>query len=313
MCRWTIGWANYGVRHAVSAVHIRYLSFRPWQGDRLEPGVLLILAEEGIGDEVLFSSCYQQAIDRVDKCIIECEQRLASLFRRSFPTAIVVGKVRSDDVSWLDKLPTPTHQVLCGDLPRFFRTSAADFAAPEPYLAANSDEIEHWRKRLNSEFGGDLKVGISWRGGTARTRARARSLPIADWAPILAVPGVTFISLQYGDVGTDLAEFESCHAVKVHHYDEVHVDYDRTAALIGSLDLIVSVCTAVVHLGGALGQNVWVLTPFSASWRYTAHELRMPWYRSVRLFRKTAVDDWGPICAKLAVELENVTNSVTPI
>jgi hypothetical protein len=296
----------------VSAVHIRYLPFRPWQGERLEQGVLLILAEEGIGDEVLFSSCYQQAIDRVGTCIIECEQRLASLFRRSFPTAIVVGKARSDDVSWLDNLPTPTHQVLCGDLPRFFRSSAADFAAPKPYLAADVTEIEHWRRRLKSEFGDGLKVGISWRGGTVRTRGRARSLPIVQWAPILAVPGVTFVSLQYGEVGADLAQFESCHGVKVHHYDEAHIDYDRTAGLVGALDLIISVCTAVIHLGGALGQEVWILTPFSASWRYTAHEVRMPWYRSVRLFRKTALDDWDPVCVELAVALEKMTSSVSP-
>jgi tetratricopeptide (TPR) repeat protein len=313
LCNWQAGWQHYGVRHTVSAVHVRFMPFRPWHGENLPPGgLLLILAEEGIGDEVMFAACFQQAIARAGRCIIECDRRLVGLFSRSFPGAIVVGKGRTDDISWLDKLPTPSHQVLCGDLPRHFRASQADFDNPRPYLQADQTQVDFWRRKLDREIGPGLKVGISWRGGTAKTRSRARTLPASRWGPILAVPGVEFISLQYGQVDADLADFKRLHGRRIWHFEQAHENYDHTAALVQALDLVITVCTAVVHLGGALGQRVWVLTPYSASWRYTAREAKMPWYAHVHLFRKTHLDDWEPVCHQVALALAELTKSVTP-
>ena len=95
----------------------------------------------------------------------------------------------------------------------------------------------------------------------------------------------------------------AAHGVTVHHWSEVIADYDETAALVTALDLVISVCTAVIHLGGALGQPVWVMAPFSPEWRYGFAGKAMPWYPSVRIFRQPAYGQWDPVIATVANNL----------
>jgi hypothetical protein len=98
---------------------------------------------------------------------------------------------------------------------------------------------------------------------------------------------------------------------RISHYPEAIDDYDETAALVSALDLVISVCTAVIHLSGALGQNVWILTPKVPEWRYTAFDTSLPWYPSSRIFRQPEVDAWPLVCQEVAQEVLMVTESVS--
>ena len=135
------------------------------------------------------------------------------------------------------------------------------------------------------------------------SRRMLRSIPLAEWGPVLRVPGIDFISLQYSDCRDEIVGTERLHGIKLWHWQEAIDDYDETAALIAAVDLVISVQTAAVHLAGALGQTTWALIAAIPEWRYLAAGDAMPWYPSVRLMRSRATDDWSPVLARVAQEL----------
>lgn len=309
--RWEEGWRNYGARYGAGASPYRPLPFRLWDGREASNDSLLILADQGIGDEIMFASCVKDAQQRVGKLILECEPRLEAIFARSFPGVQVVSNPRDKSLDWLDKFDPPQWQIPSGDLPALFRSRAEDFPVHGRYLQADERRMEHWAQRL-SGLGPGLKVGLSWRGGTDRTRLRARSVPLPMWADILKAPGMQFVNLQYGEYNEELRALQDLHGVTVHDFPEAIADYDETAALVSQLDLVVTVCTAIVHLAGALGRPVWVLIPHAPGWRYTARSDRLAWYPSSRLFRQPSWGDWEGACQELSLSLRSMTNLVAP-
>lgn len=310
-CDWQDGWRNFEARYSSGAVPFRPMPYPQWSGQSARTGTLLILADEGIGDEIMYASCLAEATSRVGQVIVECEKRLQSLFARSFPQVHVVGTRRQNDPGWLKGLPQPNWQIPASELPALFRLNDSDFPVHRGYLQADPQRVAAWKERLKSEHGGKWTVGISWRGGTPKTRGRARTIASEHWQPILDTRNVAFVNLQYGRYGEELAELNRVCDSRIHDYPDALADYDETAALVASLDLVVSVCTAVVHLAGALGRPVWVLTPLAPGWRYTTSRNSMPWYPSSRLFRQPEVGDWASTCQILANELGGLTKNVT--
>jgi ADP-heptose:LPS heptosyltransferase len=129
-------------------------------------------------------------------------------------------------------------------------------------------------------------------------------MPLADWAPLLALRGAMFVSLQYhSDAGEEVADLNRDLGLAVQHWPDALDDYDETAALVTALDAVVSVCTAVIHLGGGLGRPVRVIVPSSPEWRYGVRGDRMPWYPSVRLYRQAEAGDWSGVMARVAEDL----------
>lgn len=310
-CHWAEGWGNFEARYSSGAVPFRPMPYPQWAGQCSEEGTLLVLADEGIGDEIMYASCLAEAASRVKKVVVECEPRLQRLFTRSFPHIQVIGNQRKNDPSWLKGLPQPDWQVPASELPALFRRSDEDFPAHQGYLKADPDRVAYWSNRLHRDHGAKWKVGISWRGGTSKTRGRARTLGADHWRPILQQDHVAFVNLQYGRYEQELADLNRMGGQSVHDYPQAVADFDETAALVAALDLVVTVCTTVVHLAGALGKPVWVLTPLSPGWRYTTSRDTMPWYPSSVLFRQPDVGRWDAVCQKLADRLGVLTNSVT--
>lgn len=293
--RWIEGWAFYESRFLVQgAVGFRSFHFSRWRGEELKGKTLLIVAEQGLGDEIMFASCYREVIDRADHCMIECEPRLERLFQRSFPEATVFGSLQMYAPEWLKQAAPVDVQIGAGSLPYFLRRSDENFPIHGGYLRAAPDTVEQWRQRL-SELGPGLKIGISWRGGTAKTRAFSRSIPLEDWLPLLRLQNIHWISLQYGDCQADLERLQTRCGIVVHHWPGAIADYDQTAALVCALDLVLTVCTSLVHLTGALGKPGWVLAPKIPEWRYLLEGDSMPWYPSIRMFRNSEQDDWSAL------------------
>lgn len=310
LCNWPRGWANYGSRFAAGATPYRPLPFRQWRGEPAPNDTLLILADQGIGDEIMFASCFSDALARVRHCVIECEPRLEALFRRSFPSATIIPSDRRFDGRWLEGAPEPTLQIFGGDLPALFRQNDAAFAACGPYLRPDPELVAHWKERLEADLGHGLKVGLSWRGGTPATRTRTRTMRPADLAPLLRTSNCRFVNLQYGDYGSELAELQRHASQPILDYPEAQRDQDQLAALVVALDVITTVCTSLVHLTGALGRPVYVLTPYSPTWRYTADRDRLPWYASCHLYRQQSIGDWAMPCRKLSDDLASMAGSV---
>ena len=296
------GWLDYAARFATEESPRRPFPFPDWDGGSLEGKTLLVYAEQGLGDEILFAGCVPDLIAKARHVVIDCEPRLAALFARSFPSATVHGGARDADHAWLNGVPTPDLKVAAGSVPGFLRNAPTDFPARDHYLLADPVRVDHWRQRLAS-LGPGLKVGIAWRGGLPQTRAARRSFALADLLPILSDPGCRFVSLQYTDCAAEIKALLQSAGVRVHNWQEAIDDYDETAALVTSLDLVISVQTAVVHLAGALGKPAWVLVPAVAEWRYLQSGDTMPWYSSVRLFRQREAGQWQPVVTEIAAEL----------
>lgn len=296
-------WPDYESRLERGDVHPRPYRYPPWEGTALSDGTLLICAEQGMGDEILFASCFEDAIARAGLCVIECEPRLERLFARSFPQARIVGSKYQSDPDWLAGGPAVTAQIRAGSLPGLFRNRAGDFPARRGYLVGDPEKIAAWRSRLGS-LGNGLKVGIAWTGGSLKTRSTIRSLALAQWVPILRASGATFVNLQYIDSAGEIAELGLRHGLTVHHWPEALDDYDETVALVGALDLVICVTTAVSDLAGAMGKPVWVMLPASPEWRFQLEGETMPWYPSMRLFRQQRLHDWQTVIEQVAGELD---------
>ena len=184
------------------------------------------------------------------------------------------------------------------------RNHAADFPAHRGYLIPDTAKVTAWRARL-AALGPGLKVGLSWRGGTPGTGQAVRSIALDVLSPILSLPNAHFISLQYGDVGNEVAELRTRHGVDLHVWSDANADMDGVAALVASLDIVITVCTTAAHLAGALGKTAWVMVPVVAEWRYLETGTLIPWYPSLRLFRQQRHGVWDGVVSGIRAELLN--------
>ncbi|MGB8435383.1 MAG: tetratricopeptide repeat protein, partial [Burkholderiales bacterium] len=286
------GWPEYDARLDAVDSPRRGFAFPEWEGGAFAGRSVLVYSEQGYGDELMFASCFPDLIAEASGVTIECDPRLRALFARSFPkTAVVSGETRGEH-GWLAGIGKIDVQVAAGSLPRRYRPSMASFPARPCYLIADPERVERYRARLGA-LGTGPKIGLSWRGGLARTRRAVRSLAPADLQTMLARPDAHFVSLQHAPAETDLAELAELAPGRFHHWPDALADADESAALMRGLDCTITVCSSVVHLGGALGLDVRVLVPANPEWRYLHAGHGMPWYPSVRLHRRLPGADWS--------------------
>ncbi len=308
--RFGSAWPDYEARKLARSNYIpRELPLPEWRGQALQNKKILVYAEQGLGDQIMFASCLPDLLNQAGACVVECAPQLVPVFRRSFPRARIEPQAQNTErLASLVQSALFDYQVATGSLPGYFRRSWGDFPRHRGYLRADARRVAYWTDRL-SDLGPGLKVGISWFGGAVSTRSDARSTRLQDWLPVLSPSSCRFVSLQYGNANDELDAAAGNPAVKINHWSEAIADYDETAALVASLDLVISVCTAVVHLAGALGKRAWVLVPQCPEWRYLAHGTTMPWYPSIRLFRQRELGGWQATISDVAGELTAVSKA----
>lgn len=268
-----------------------------WRG---EPGKTVICyGEQGVGDEVMFLSMVPDLLRLCPDAILDVDKRIIPLVERSFPGTRVFGTSSIEDASpWLADVKADA-VIGMGSLGRYFRRKASDFPKM-PYLKPDPDRIAYWRGRL-AKIGARPKIGLSWVGGTKKTRVDYRSIRAEALAPLLALD-CDFVSLQYHDWAPDeCARMSWAHGNTVWHWHPVASgkDYDDTAALVAALDCVVTVNTSVLHLAGAVGAPTICLTPFAPAWRYGVSGPN-PFYGSVKTIRQKRGEDWGAAVAEAA-------------
>jgi hypothetical protein len=182
-------------------------------------------------------------------------------------------------------------------LPLAFGTTLATIPAPVRYLRGEPGRKAAWEATLGGRSG--LRVGLAWRGGAGHVNDRNRSIPLGILLRSLPV-GIDFISLQQEVRADDRAALQ---ASPIRHVgDELH-DFNDTAALCETVDLVVTVDTSVAHLAGALGKRVWILLPWLPDWRWLLEREDSPWYRSATLFRQKRRGDWECALDKLGRDM----------
>ena len=299
------GWEQYAWRLKTKDCEAPILPIEIWPGSSLQGKSIIVYAEQGVGDEIMFSSCIPDLLEQApDKLFLACDYRLAALFSRSFPGVIVHGTNRDMDLSWLGENGPPDYSLPIGSLPKFFRNRVEDFPEREAYLTPHPDLVEKWTQRLASLKEG-LKIGLSWKGGTKVNEIKRASIPLPDWQPLLSMDA-SFINLQYGDISEDIATLGDVH---IHDWpdNDPLTDLDNQAALISCLDLVVTIDNATVHMSGALGTRTWALIEHVPDWRWPeAFGDCPPLYRSVRLFRQKRPLEWGSVIERVTHALEEM-------
>lgn len=256
---------------------------------------LVIFSEQGIGDEIMFSSLIPELINRYSgEITIICNPRLIPIFQRSFPTA----SVRST----FNKSKNNEHKIFFGSLPNLFRSSELEYPPSNAYLTADKSKQDHFANKYNNSS--DLKIGISWRGGPLKERIK-RSIKLSKLLNILQSSGCKFFNLQYGDISDELGSLYSSEGVKIINDDKINQlkDLDTYTSFISTLDLIITVDNSTAHIAGALGIPTWVMLPFNCDWRWLRGRNDSIWYKSVRLYRQKEIGNWSNVIEEVTKDL----------
>jgi Flp pilus assembly protein TadD len=268
----------------------------------LEGRRLLVVAEQGLGDELMFANLLPDvaaALGPRGRLSLAIEPRLVSLFQRSFPDAQVSAYAterrpagplrRAPDVTGPIDLWAPM-----GSLMRRFRRRHSEFPATIGYLTPDRARTAQWRAWLGDS---PPAVGFSWRSGKALGERRRFYPPAALWGPVLATPGVRFVNLQYGEATEELAAFRAASGAEILEppgLDARH-DIEGLAALMAALPLTLCVGNATAALAGATGANL-ALIGAPAAWPRLGTEV-YPWYPQARTLTPPAFGDWAPAMA----------------
>ena len=286
------GWKEFEWRWKVEnfPTPLRPFAQQPWDGTPLSGETVLVHAEQGFGDTLQFARYTAAVADRGGRVVVECQPEL----RRLMATAPGVAGV----VAHGETLPEFDRHVPLLSLPGLLNTTLQSIPADTPYLRPDPRLAEEWAGRM---AGGGRKVGIVWRSSLGQLSSPHKSCPLTAFAPLFELPGVRLFSLQkdppaddlplpggVGDLGGRLDDFAD------------------TAAVISSLDLTISVDTAVAHLAGALGRPVWLLLSTAGDWRWLTGREDSPWYPTMRLFRQPSPGDWQGVLQRTAAALVNL-------
>jgi len=301
------GWDDYeGRLHFGSDV--RPIPDRRWDGKPLASRSIVILSEQGIGDQVMFASCLPQLLDGAGSVFLECDARLVPLFSRSFPHVTAIA--RAEGTVALPSLGPCVFAEFVATLPRFLRRRLEDFPSNAGYLRPHPELVAKWRAAFE-RTGKALKVGISWRGGRDIETRRRRSIPLELWKPIFQTPGVQFVNIQYGPAAAEAGAMQRRFGIALDSGTDCDPlrDLDDFAAKIAALDLVLSVDNSTAHLAAALGRPVWTLLPWSPDWRWMLDRETTPWYRTMRLLRCPVADDWTELLSRAALYLASAAAS----
>jgi len=272
----------------------------PWDGSADLAGKrVLLLGEQGLGDTIQFCRFARLVRERGARVVLGVEPPLRRL---------LLGLDGVDALA----LPgeDPAHDLHCPlmSLPALLGLGAPPPRAP--YLRADPVAVAAWRARLDGLPG--VRIGLAWAGDPrphdrmAKRMDRRRSVPLARLAPVLAVPGTSFVSLQIGPAAAQAA------GRPVTDWTRELADYADTAALIAALDLVVTVDTSVAHAAGALGKPVWLLNRFDRCWRWELGRTDTPWYPTMRLFTQPAPGDWDSLAREVACALSGTVQASQP-
>ncbi len=287
------GFAKYEWRWRRTGMPPQQPRKRPlWLGEYpLARKTILLHAEQGLGDTIMFSRYAPLLAAGGAKVVLEVQAELKPLLARLDGAATVIAPGEAP----------PPFDVHCplGSLPLAFKTELATVPAQIPYLAADDAHLEKWSARLGALP--HPRIAIAWAGNPSHDNDRNRSITFAQLAPLFSESPASFVSVQ-----RDVREADSGQLVvekRVTHVGGELQDFSDTAAVLALCDLVIAVDTAAAHLAGAMGRPLWVLVPFWPDWRWTRNSETTPWYPAARLFRQTLHGDWVGVIARVGAQL----------
>ncbi|KVH32918.1 hypothetical protein [Burkholderia cepacia] len=274
-----------------------------WQGEPLAGKTLLVWGEQGLGDVLQFCRFVAPLAERVHReggrLIWNTFPLVGALMQRSLGAhadAFSAG-------GGVDELPAFDYEVPLIGLPLMLGMEASTLASSVPYLRADPAARDAWRARLAGDS--RLKVGLVWTGSAGHQRNPFRRVGLERYADAFrGIDGVAFHSLQPG-AQADVAAARAA-GFAIEDFTAELTSFDDTAAFIGALDLVITVCTSVAHLAGALGARTWVLLDVNPHWPWLLERKDSPWYPSATLYRQPAFGAWEPVMEEVSRDLRRL-------
>ncbi len=294
------GWDDYEWRLRLPEARDTRLLPPAWTGDDLSGRTVLLYAEQGVGDVIMFATLVPEIAEQAKRVILWVPERLQALLARSLPGCTVTT----------DPGPTtPCHEadvaLALGSLPRLLRPDADAFTGTgpteqQPFLVADAAKAGAWRERLKAATGGAPAIGLSWRGGATHWDRSLRASGPDDWRELLAAPGTHWVPLQYGMTEDERAGFAALAPGRFHAFDGTGADLDGLAALATALDLVISMDNSTVHVAAALGRPTVTLVPHVPTWRWQLDGDQSPWYPTMMLARQAPGTPWRDVISGLS-------------
>lgn len=285
------GFMDYEARWGSREMKPRKLDMPRWDGSRQPDKTIMIHGEQGFGDNIQFVRFVNEAAKRVGKVILEVRAPLISLFKTlETDMPIEIAEQGKDKPAYDLEMPMLTLPVILG--------TTIDTVPPPAKFDIAPERVAVWRERLPKS---GLNVGLIWQGNPKARADAGRSPPLSDLTPLLDVEGVNFVSLQKTDgldqiEGTGFANRMIVPGAKLG-------DFAETAAAILALDVVISSCTATLHLAATLGVPVFGMLKYHSDWRWLNERNDSPWYPSLKLFRQKTVFDWKSVAEPVKAAL----------
>lgn len=253
-----------------------------WCGEDLSNKTIMIWREQGIGDEIRLFGLVNEIIENAGKVIIECQTRLVSLFKRSFPKCEVresfEWRTNSHEIYKEDY----DFQIPVGSLPRYLRSNLENFSPIDPYLKVDKNIQDMFRNRL-SIYQNKKLLGFSWRSGLVTSERSKYFTPISEWGPIFSLKNTVFVNLQYGDCKDELLNAEKEFNIEIVNWSDIDLkqDIESAAALTSIMDNVITAPTSVADIAMAVGTNLKFFTP--KTWEFLGGE-SYPWYKNAQAY-----------------------------
>jgi tetratricopeptide (TPR) repeat protein len=289
------GWSEYDWRWKANNFAQPVFSQPLWDGRPLEGRAILLYAEQGLGDTIHFVRYAAQVKQRGGSVVVKCPRPLLYLLRSCAGIDRLVAEG--------EELPPFGVQAPLLSLPGIFHTTLENLPATVPYLYAEPDLVQRWQQELDRLAG--FKIGIAWQGSRKHPKDRDRSIPLGCFEPLARCCGVRLLSLQKHSGTEQIQEVAQRFPIidLASRLDEASGAFMDTAAVMKTLDLVITCDTAVAHLAGALGVPVWVALPLVPDWRWLLDRSDSPWYPTMRLFRQESHGDWPGVFRRIEVAL----------
>jgi len=312
------GWRDYAARTDVPGKVPALAGEQrlvPWTGGSLKRVQLLVRAEQGIGDQILFAGLIPDLAARAKtdggSLILECEPRLVSLFARSFCGVVVrpaviktIGGAPVADYGWLKTAGGANAAILMGSLPKYLRGTLDAFPRPHRFLVPDSQEAARWRGVFEKAGSGKKIIGISWRSGKAAGGDRGlQYAPLQHWAGFLRNLDATFVSAQYGVADEEITALEqmSGRRILVPEKLDQKNELDRTCAMLSALDALVSAPTAVAWLAAGAGVHT-LKVLYGAVWTAMGRD-HEPFAPACECLTPSGRGDWADVFSQAATKL----------
>ncbi|MBV2352631.1 tetratricopeptide repeat protein [Synechococcus sp. HK05] len=298
------GWKNFGYRSSKNGKdNTRIDTFNrldEWNGEK--GNRVLITAEQGIGDQILFASMLSEMERSCSHVTVQVDRRLVPLFKRSFRGCIEILS-EDDQVDHSDF----SAQIAMGDLGKHFRQHSRTFTnQPESYLIPDKQRGVAFQDLMQGSSR-RRKIGLSWKSYGQKYYNRKKCIPLSQIASHIAEVDADFVSLQYGDCAMDIAAaFKICN-VSITEIASLNTmnDIDGLASLISACDAVITISNITAHLAGALGVETHLLVPASPHFYWGLGKSSTVWYQSVTIYRQTSDGDWSMALQELATNLRS--------